>query len=86
MGKPHGLTLGAAPARLTGAGERVLALYYAEVADSGSRLRKFIVLHPGASCFSWLFLCTAAHASRNGLPGQLRSPVAVCAMLLRGAR
>ena len=49
MGKPHALALGAAPARLTGAGERVLALYYAEVADVGSRLRKYIVLHPGTS-------------------------------------
>ncbi len=48
VGKPHALALGAAPARLTGAGERVLALYYAEVADAGSRLRKYIVLHPGA--------------------------------------
>ena len=47
VGKPHGLAMGAAPARLTGAGERVLALYYAEVADAGSRLRKYIVLHPG---------------------------------------
>jgi hypothetical protein len=25
----------------------VLALYYAEVAEGGSRLRKYIVLHPG---------------------------------------
>jgi len=47
VGKPHALALGAAPARLTGAGERVLALYYGEVADAGSRLRKYIVLHPG---------------------------------------
>ena len=47
VAKPHALAVGAAPARFTQAGERVPAVYYGEVAPSGSQLRKYIVLRPG---------------------------------------
>ena len=44
---PHDLTISAAPVRITGAGERVLAFYVAETRSASSLLRKFILLHRG---------------------------------------
>ena len=46
---PHDLTISSAPLRITGSGERMLAVYIAETRVIGSRLHKLILLHRGAS-------------------------------------
>lgn len=45
---PHDLTISSAPLRITGSGERMLAVYIAETREQGSRLHKLILLHRGA--------------------------------------
>ena len=50
MDAPHDLTISSAPLRITGSGERMLAVYVAETRDTGSRLHKLILLHRGARC------------------------------------
>ena len=49
VGAPHDLTISAAPLRITGSGERVLAIYVAETRPAGSQLHKFILLNHGAA-------------------------------------
>jgi hypothetical protein len=48
VGAPHDLTLTAAPLEITGPGERAIAVYISETRESGSSLRKFILLPDGA--------------------------------------
>lgn len=48
VGAPHDLALTAAPLEITGAGERALAVYISETRESGSSLRKFVLLPDGA--------------------------------------
>ena len=47
---PHDLTISSAPLRITGSGERMLAVYIAETRVVGSQLHKLILLHRGARC------------------------------------
>ena len=47
---PHDFTISAAPVRITGAGERVLAFHVAETRPAGSLLHKFILVHEGGPC------------------------------------
>ena len=44
---PHDLTISSAPLRITGSGERMLAVYVAETLSAGSQLHKHIILHRG---------------------------------------
>ena len=44
---PHDLTISSAPLRITGSGERMLAVYVAETRTAGSQLHKLILLHRG---------------------------------------
>jgi hypothetical protein len=46
---PHDLTISSAPLRITGSGERMLAVYVAETRAAGSRLHKLILLHRGTA-------------------------------------
>ena len=52
MDAPHDLSISSAPLRITGSGERMLAVYVSETRAVGSQLHKFILLHQG-QCAAW---------------------------------